>query len=639
MPNLPLRNKNVKLVLPRIRFHRSERTVPALRLLAFVVVFAGIGTYVLIASHADSFSDTTIVSKNSGQCLDVYEALQTAGTNVQQWPCHGGTNQAWQLKTMSTGYYEIISKNSGQCLDVYRALKTEGANVQQWPCWGGPNQQWSLKATSNGYYEIISKNSGQCLDVYRALQAPGANVQQWNCWGGPNQQWQLVAPQSAPVPTLSFNASALNVSPGGSAKLSWSSANATTCAATGSWSGSEPTSGSASTGALSANATYVLQCSGAGGSVTQSVTIAVTSPPPVTSGSGGGTTSSPTSATVSATPMGPAAPTGGWQLEYADAFGSKLTQEGGQDNTWFPNRYNEFNDGMSCGADRGFNSNEMENFTCGQVNVDPTVGAILTCSYGAPANPYTYSGGSKINYNCGDIMQNAVNTPAGYNMFSWMDPYNSGREVVAQIQVQFPPNYDADPGFWGAGSYANGQNGDEIDNFEGFGWGEAGNATDCINGNACALTWQKQEITMPTLVQAGNHGDDIEGGTTLGFNPASGIHTYDTVYYPNNTISEFVDGRLIAYNYPYPGTVFTPGSRTPELQNVQVSYGMRGGFAEKPSGVMIPDPVPTFNLPGESHNMIVRSVSFYENKSANNAGMVTTNGKLPLIAPGTTVTP
>jgi hypothetical protein len=79
------------------------------------------------------------------------------------------------------------------------------------------------------------------------------------------------------------------VASGGSSTLTWSSTNATACAASGAWSGSEPVSGTRSTGALSSTATYTLTCTGAGGTATKSATLTVSSTPPPTGSSCSGT--------------------------------------------------------------------------------------------------------------------------------------------------------------------------------------------------------------------------------------------------------------------------------------------------------------------------------------------------------------
>ncbi len=84
---------------------------------------------------------------------------------------------------------------------------------------------------------------------------------------------------SAPVPTVAITASASQVGAGDSVTLSWSSSNANSCAASGAWSGVRSTSGSASVGPLQADSTFVLNCSGAGGSASDTVSVTVDSVP------------------------------------------------------------------------------------------------------------------------------------------------------------------------------------------------------------------------------------------------------------------------------------------------------------------------------------------------------------------------
>ncbi len=80
-------------------------------------------------------------------------------------------------------------------------------------------------------------------------------------------------------PSVTLNASRTSIDEGDSVNLSWSSANADACTASGAWSGSRNTSGSASTGALTSTSTYTLNCSGEGGSANDTVTITVTPTP------------------------------------------------------------------------------------------------------------------------------------------------------------------------------------------------------------------------------------------------------------------------------------------------------------------------------------------------------------------------
>ncbi|MBI4359253.1 MAG: hypothetical protein HY577_01595 [Candidatus Nealsonbacteria bacterium] len=64
------------------------------------------------------------------------------------------------------------------------------------------------------------------------------------------------------------------------ATLSWTSTNATSCSASGNWSGAKSTSGSESSGNLTNSATYTITCTGAGGTASDSVTVNVQNPAP-----------------------------------------------------------------------------------------------------------------------------------------------------------------------------------------------------------------------------------------------------------------------------------------------------------------------------------------------------------------------
>jgi tetratricopeptide (TPR) repeat protein len=95
-----------------------------------------------------------------------------------------------------------------------------------------------------------------------------------------------VGPQP-PAPTLTFQSSAPSVATGTTVTLQWSSTNVTSCTASGGWSGTQPTSGQATTAALSADTTFTLTCTGSGQTVTKSVTVSITAAPH-SGGHGGG---------------------------------------------------------------------------------------------------------------------------------------------------------------------------------------------------------------------------------------------------------------------------------------------------------------------------------------------------------------
>lgn len=78
---------------------------------------------------------------------------------------------------------------------------------------------------------------------------------------------------AATKPTAELTASPAVVKSGSSSKLTWSSTDPTSCKASDGWSGTLATSGSKSTGDLTAARTYEITCTGAGGSTTESTTI------------------------------------------------------------------------------------------------------------------------------------------------------------------------------------------------------------------------------------------------------------------------------------------------------------------------------------------------------------------------------
>jgi hypothetical protein len=94
--------------------------------------------------------------------------------------------------------------------------------------------------------------------------------------GGSVQRSVIVTVQSGSAPTLTFSANPTSVASGGSTQLRWSSTHATSCTASGSWSGSRPLASNGWTiGGITSNRTFNLQCSGTGGSISRTVTVSV----------------------------------------------------------------------------------------------------------------------------------------------------------------------------------------------------------------------------------------------------------------------------------------------------------------------------------------------------------------------------
>lgn len=92
---------------------------------------------------------------------------------------------------------------------------------------------------------------------------------------------------STPAPVVTLTAAQTSVTSGQGTTLTWTATNATSCTASGAWSGTKATTGSAPTGALTSNATFEIECVGPGGRNNASAMIAVNAPTPKSGGGGG----------------------------------------------------------------------------------------------------------------------------------------------------------------------------------------------------------------------------------------------------------------------------------------------------------------------------------------------------------------
>ena len=81
------------------------------------------------------------------------------------------------------------------------------------------------------------------------------------------------------APTVNLTATPSTVALNANTVLVWSSNNASTCNASGSWTGSKTTSGSLTVSAILSTKTFTLTCTGAGGTTTQSKSIALAPAP------------------------------------------------------------------------------------------------------------------------------------------------------------------------------------------------------------------------------------------------------------------------------------------------------------------------------------------------------------------------
>jgi phospholipase C len=128
-------------------------------------------------------------------------------------------------------------------------------------------------------------------------------------------------------PTAALAANPGTVARGSASTLTWSSTNATSCAASGGWNGAKAASGTQNTGALTANSAYSLTCSGPGGTsapATASVTVAAMPTATLTTNPGTVALNGASTLTWSSTNATSCAASGGWSGAHA-ASGSQTT--------------------------------------------------------------------------------------------------------------------------------------------------------------------------------------------------------------------------------------------------------------------------------------------------------------------------
>jgi hypothetical protein len=241
-------------------------------LTCFVVVFAGIGVYVLLSSFADSaqpianleaekmnLPSGAVVIRNADDSNGEhvrFDSPGTANSNITIPQNDTVSNISIRMESRTCGknsYPSVELKVNNQVVVASNSLNDTNWNTYT----------YNYNLTSGSYPVSITTANDQFFSnsCIRALKVDNIIFN-----GSVN---------ATPPPTLAFSASPTNVNSGSSSTLTWSSTNASSCSASGSWSGNEPTNGITSTGALSNNSTYTLACTGPGGNITQSASVVV----------------------------------------------------------------------------------------------------------------------------------------------------------------------------------------------------------------------------------------------------------------------------------------------------------------------------------------------------------------------------
>src|SRR3989344_1631790 len=224
-------------------------------------------------------SDNADIHENTNPITNSYD-----NNSASRWAArktvNNGTNNVGVNTIFDLGAVQSISQtkfsfyqwNAGRIYQYNVAVSSTGSS---WTTVVNNKSSSSQQFTTDTFSPInaryvrlssLSQNQGSWAGLYEA-----------QVWGG-------VLNSTPSAPTISISANSTSVSYNASATLTWSSTNATSCSASGNWSGVKTTSGNESTGSLTSSKIYTLTCSGVGGSVSNSAAVTVGTQPVIVNG-------------------------------------------------------------------------------------------------------------------------------------------------------------------------------------------------------------------------------------------------------------------------------------------------------------------------------------------------------------------
>jgi len=138
-----------------------------------------------------------IKNVNSGLYMEVQDASDTNGANVQQWGADSSANHnTWRAVSAGDGYYYLIPQlgdKASKALDVTAKKPDNGTNIEIYAYKGNDAQKFKFIKNSDGSYTIRTKVSDDksCIEVVNADKSSGANIQEYEVNGESCQNWIL----------------------------------------------------------------------------------------------------------------------------------------------------------------------------------------------------------------------------------------------------------------------------------------------------------------------------------------------------------------------------------------------------------------------------------------------------------------
>ena len=257
-----------------VEYYRWENSHPDLGW-AYASIFLG-----SLASMADAFART-------GD-LELYNFSTSEGHNGTA----GGPKNLSQMITLHLSMVNGTIVRYGTETAANNGNSNHRINTED-PISGERYVDDTDFAQANVFYRSAFNKSIYLREASGAPAYPpgGGQTGPWNPWTGEwgvypgvlfmfgqmdGNVWPYPTGASQPL-TINLNAQPETVAPGQSTTLTWSTSNATSCSASGGWTGSKATSGT-QTVTPTQTATYTLTCTNPSGSSTQSTVVTVFTP-------------------------------------------------------------------------------------------------------------------------------------------------------------------------------------------------------------------------------------------------------------------------------------------------------------------------------------------------------------------------
>ncbi len=216
---------------------------------------------------------------NSGDTVR-FEAFYHCSWNGAVMPNELATNTRLRFSAPTTGQSTIVVNYQVSADNVLPGSDTGTINATT-------SQKLVFSNTATWYHDGTSQAVSMTMgDGYAEVNIGSVVCDCDGCFnnsGFLTINAQLINPPAlAPTVDIKANSSdgPITIAYNSAATLTWTSANATSCFASGAWSGSKSVNGSEATGNLTGSMTYAITCTGQGGSATDSVTINVNSAAP-----------------------------------------------------------------------------------------------------------------------------------------------------------------------------------------------------------------------------------------------------------------------------------------------------------------------------------------------------------------------